>query len=87
MKCWFVPIYDNGTTGKGSDSAHMCSYVRRDCVRKFIQGIVDRKVDGHKVKELYSITEQEFWKLDWYNIDVLRKYGKCLYSEDRGILV
>lgn len=30
MKRWFVPIYDDDSIGKGSDSAYMCTYVRKD---------------------------------------------------------
>ena len=68
---WYVPVKDNCTL-KGSDAAFKKYYKRADCVRKEIE----RYMCFTKAQELWYITEEQFWKLDWYDVGVLRANGK-----------
>lgn len=68
---WYVPVVD-GHTLKGSDAAFCKYYKRADCVREEIE----RYMKFSKADELWYITEEQFWNLSWYNVDVLRANGR-----------
>lgn len=80
---WYVRVFEDGDTIHcGSDSAVASRYVRRDCVRDLVNSITKFKKYGkYKVTEVYQITDQQFWDLDWYKVDVLRKHGKLVWKE------
>ncbi len=68
---WYIPVKNNRTL-KGSEGAFVKHYKRADCGREEIE----RYMRLTKAQELWYITEEQFWKLAWYDVNVLRANGK-----------
>lgn len=79
---WYVRVFeDYDTLHIGSDSACYSTYVRPDCVRKLLESLSKfKKHDKYAVIEIYTITEYQFYNLDWSDVKVLKQYGKLVWS-------
>ena len=81
---WYIPIYKD-KDGKeyiasGSDAAFHSDYVRRDKVRETVLMIANQSNNSNKPVAVYRISQFQFWDIDWYDPEVLRKQGYLVYE-------
>ena len=79
MTKWYIIIWSDDRCSVGSDGVSASSYVRPDCIRKFVASMSKRKRGDLTVKEIWQLTPAQFWQ--WDNTeDWLRKNGRKMYG-------
>ena len=81
---WYVCSYKDSDgvecQGLGSDFNFYTSYVRKDCVRKFIEYIVNKSYRHNDIVNVYKLTDTQFNHYPSYN--VVKELPQCRINID-----